>query len=203
MQESLIALKTILKEIDPFAFEEALRLNASQKKIYAVKQDEEDRKNLDKKWDKLNMKLKSTDPHFQEPDCKCLMEDSCCRPVQAEPVDKGLQRALHEDLRQGKVHEPMRRPSSILLTQICLFYRILIPALSFKFKQDVLFLSFGPLSSYFNFIIIPIIIVNKMERAAAEANIALMSKMLSICREKTLKKNHSSDQLSADEKKQF
>ena len=40
-----------------------------------------------------------------------------------------------------------------------------------------------------------------MERAAAEANIALMSKMLSICREKTLKKNHSSDQLSADEKK--
>ena len=42
-----------------------------------------------------------------------------------------------------------------------------------------------------------------MERAAAEANIALMSKMLSICREKTLKKNHSSDQLSADEKKQF
>lgn len=42
-----------------------------------------------------------------------------------------------------------------------------------------------------------------MERAAAEANIALMSKMLSICREKTLKKTHSSDQLSADEKKQF
>ena len=40
-----------------------------------------------------------------------------------------------------------------------------------------------------------------MERAAAEANIALMSKMLSICREKTLKKNHSTDQLSADEKK--
>jgi hypothetical protein len=42
-----------------------------------------------------------------------------------------------------------------------------------------------------------------MERAAAEANIALMSKMLSICREKTLKKTHTTDQLSADEKKQF
>jgi len=28
LQESLIALKTILKEIDPFAFEEALRMNA-------------------------------------------------------------------------------------------------------------------------------------------------------------------------------
>ena len=42
-----------------------------------------------------------------------------------------------------------------------------------------------------------------MERAAAEANINLMSKMLSVCREKTLKKNHNSDQLAADEKKQF
>lgn len=70
MQESLIALKTILKEIDPFAFEEALRMNAQQKKVYAVKQDEDDRKNLDKKWDKLNSKLKSSDPGFQEPDCK-------------------------------------------------------------------------------------------------------------------------------------
>ena len=42
-----------------------------------------------------------------------------------------------------------------------------------------------------------------MERAAAEANIQMMQKMLSICREKTIKKNHSTDQLSADEKKQF
>jgi len=29
-------------------------MNPQQKKVYAVKQDEEDRKNLDKKWDKLN-----------------------------------------------------------------------------------------------------------------------------------------------------
>ncbi len=42
-----------------------------------------------------------------------------------------------------------------------------------------------------------------MERAAAEANIALMSKMMSICRDKTIKKAHSSGELSADEKKQF
>jgi hypothetical protein len=42
-----------------------------------------------------------------------------------------------------------------------------------------------------------------MDRSAAEANINLMSRMMSMCREKTLKKNHSSDQLSADEKKQF
>jgi hypothetical protein len=32
LQEYLIAVKTILKEIDPFAFEEALRMNATQKK---------------------------------------------------------------------------------------------------------------------------------------------------------------------------
>jgi hypothetical protein len=37
LQESLIALKTILKEIDPFAFEESLRMSATQKKIYAVR----------------------------------------------------------------------------------------------------------------------------------------------------------------------
>ena len=37
LQESLIALKTILKEIDPFAFEEALRMNNQQKKQFSVK----------------------------------------------------------------------------------------------------------------------------------------------------------------------
>ena len=70
MQESLIALKTILKEIDPFAFEEALRMNSQQKKVYAVKQDEEDRKNFDKKWEKLNNKLKQQDNKYSEPECK-------------------------------------------------------------------------------------------------------------------------------------
>jgi serine/threonine-protein phosphatase 2A regulatory subunit B' len=68
LQESLIALKTILKEIDPFAFEEALRMNAAQKKVYAVKQDEDDRKNYDKKWERLNSKLKQSDGSYQEPD---------------------------------------------------------------------------------------------------------------------------------------
>ena len=70
LQESLIALKTILKEIDPFAFEESLRMGAAQKKQFAVKQDEEDRKVLDKKWERLNAKLKQTDGGYQEPDCK-------------------------------------------------------------------------------------------------------------------------------------
>ena len=68
LQESLIALKTILKEIDPLAFDEALKLNPAQKKVYAVKQDPEDRNNLDKKWDKLNTKIRTKDAAFVEPD---------------------------------------------------------------------------------------------------------------------------------------
>lgn len=67
LQESLIALKTILKEIDPLAFDEALKMNPAEKKQYAVKQDDEDRKALDKKWDKLNQKIKSSNAGFTEP----------------------------------------------------------------------------------------------------------------------------------------
>lgn len=72
MQESLIALKTILKEIDPFAFEEALRMGPQQKKQFAVKQDEDDRKNLDKKWERLNNKIRSSDASYQEPECNYI-----------------------------------------------------------------------------------------------------------------------------------
>ena len=67
LQESLIALKTILKEIDPLAFDEALKMNPQQKKIFAVKQDEDDRKAMDKKWDKINTKIKSKQADFVEP----------------------------------------------------------------------------------------------------------------------------------------
>lgn len=67
LQESLIALKTILKEIDPLAFDEALKMSAAEKKQYAVKQADEDRKQLDKKWDSLNSKIKSANPAFEEP----------------------------------------------------------------------------------------------------------------------------------------
>ena len=52
-------MKTILKEIDPLAFDESLKMNPAQKKQYAVKQDEDDRRNLDTKWAKLNTKIKS------------------------------------------------------------------------------------------------------------------------------------------------
>jgi hypothetical protein len=41
------------------------------------------------------------------------------------------------------------------------------------------------------------------ERAAAEANIAMMTKMLSICREKTISKKHTSDKLSDSERHDF
>ena len=67
LQESLIALKTILKEIDPLAFDEALKMSANQKKIYAIKQDDEDRKKLDAKWDKLNVMIKSNNADYEEP----------------------------------------------------------------------------------------------------------------------------------------
>ena len=67
LQESLIALKTILKEIDPLAFDEALKMNAQQKKVYQVKQDDQDREMLDKKWETLHRKLKQSDPSFEEP----------------------------------------------------------------------------------------------------------------------------------------
>ena len=60
LQESLIALKTILKEIDPLAFDESLKLKKDPKNnSITYKQDEEDRKKMDKKWDILNAKLKS------------------------------------------------------------------------------------------------------------------------------------------------
>lgn len=63
----MIALKTILKEIDPLAFDEALKMNNQQRKQYAVKQDVDDRTNLDKKWEKLHAKIKAKQPDFEEP----------------------------------------------------------------------------------------------------------------------------------------
>jgi len=57
LQESLIALKTILKEIDPLAFDEALKMNSKQKQQYQIKQDEDERVAMDKKWIKINEKI--------------------------------------------------------------------------------------------------------------------------------------------------
>ena len=42
-------------------------MTAGQKKMYATKQDEQDRKDLDRKWDKLNFQIKVQDPQFEQP----------------------------------------------------------------------------------------------------------------------------------------
>ena len=55
LQESLIALKTILKEIDPLAFDEALKLKPADMKQYLVHQNQDDRKKMDDSWKLLNL----------------------------------------------------------------------------------------------------------------------------------------------------
>ena len=67
LQESLIALKTILKEIDPYAFEEAMKMKAEARKQYRVKQDPEERNDLDAKWNVLNQRLGERESGFVPP----------------------------------------------------------------------------------------------------------------------------------------
>lgn len=67
LQESLIALKTILKEIDPLAFEESLKMSPADRKSYSTKQDPADRQQLDKKWAKINAKIQSKDSSYVAP----------------------------------------------------------------------------------------------------------------------------------------
>ena len=43
----------------------------------------------------------------------------------------------------------------------------------------------------------------ELERMQADSNAEMLSSMMSLCREKTLKKSHNSDSLADDEKKQF
>lgn len=58
--DSLKAIKSILKDIDHQAFEDALNMSHSQKqqKTFQIKQTDEERQVLDKKWDILNNKIK-------------------------------------------------------------------------------------------------------------------------------------------------
>lgn len=67
LQESLVALKTILKEIDSFAFDDALKMDSVSQKKFGIKQATEERTMLDKKWDKLDRGLKSTDSSYKPP----------------------------------------------------------------------------------------------------------------------------------------
>ena len=68
LKESLIALKTILKEIDPYTFDQAQSQDKTKNKELRVEQDPEERKRLDEKWAKLTAEVKKKHPEFIEPD---------------------------------------------------------------------------------------------------------------------------------------
>jgi serine/threonine-protein phosphatase 2A regulatory subunit B' len=68
LQESLVALKTILSEIDPIAFDEAQKIPKNDDRRYIVKPNHDKRARLDQKWDKLNNTLKSTQNGYTAPD---------------------------------------------------------------------------------------------------------------------------------------
>ena len=67
LQESLIALKTILKEIDPYAFAEALQMSNEARKQFSVKQEVEERNRFDAKWAIVNEQLLSRDREYKPP----------------------------------------------------------------------------------------------------------------------------------------
>lgn len=67
LQESLVALKTILKEIDSFAFDDSLKLDHAGQKKFGIRQSNEERSSLNKKWDKLERSLKSTNSSYKPP----------------------------------------------------------------------------------------------------------------------------------------
>eukprot|EP00344_Euplotes_crassus_P002205 CAMPEP_0197009938 /NCGR_PEP_ID=MMETSP1380-20130617/52085_1 /TAXON_ID=5936 /ORGANISM="Euplotes crassus, Strain CT5" /LENGTH=449 /DNA_ID=CAMNT_0042431515 /DNA_START=102 /DNA_END=1448 /DNA_ORIENTATION=- len=68
LQESLVALKTILKEIDSFAFDDALKQDSKSSGNFGLKQSSEHRETMDKKWEKLDRTLKSTQAGYKAPD---------------------------------------------------------------------------------------------------------------------------------------
>ena len=68
LQESLVALKTILSEIDPIAFEEAQKIPKNDERRYIVKPNHERREKLDKKWEKLDSQIKASNPNYEKPD---------------------------------------------------------------------------------------------------------------------------------------
>lgn len=69
LQESLVALKTILKEIDQFTFQEALDMKGTDKKkaMSALRQSDAKRKELDSKWEKIDRSIKDSNPQYTEP----------------------------------------------------------------------------------------------------------------------------------------
>jgi len=86
----LIALKTILKEIDPYAFEEALKMAPAARKQYAVQQDEKERILYDGKWEKLNSKIKAGNATYDAPGFPFKPESLICdfNPLYKKIYDK-------------------------------------------------------------------------------------------------------------------
>jgi len=68
LQESLLALKTILNEIDPVAFDEATKIPKGDERRFIVKPNTELRTKLDSKWDRLNNNLKSKSSGYVPPE---------------------------------------------------------------------------------------------------------------------------------------
>lgn len=67
LQESLIALKTILKEIDPQQFNEAASMRPEMKKKFGLKQDADERSSMDQRWAVLDDHLKQTKSSYEAP----------------------------------------------------------------------------------------------------------------------------------------
>ena len=78
LQESLIALRTILKEIDPVAFEEAQKMRPDQRKPFSVHQSEEERNSLDLKWQSLENGIMQRDSGFVAPTCPFVKDTLIC-----------------------------------------------------------------------------------------------------------------------------
>ena len=68
LRESLAALKSILKEIDPYLFDQTMNSDKNKSKELQFEQDPEDRKRLDDKWKKLTAEVKKKHPNYEEPD---------------------------------------------------------------------------------------------------------------------------------------
>jgi len=90
LRESLVALKTILKEIDPVAFDEAMSMRPEQKKIYALKQSVEERSSLDTKWAALDSRLKNQSSGYTPPMLPFAREQLICdyNPLYYKVYDK-------------------------------------------------------------------------------------------------------------------
>jgi len=90
LRESLVALKTILKEIDPAAFDEAMSMRPEQKKIFALKQSVDDRSSMDNKWAALDSKLKNQSSSYVPPKMPFAKESLICdyNPLYYKVYDK-------------------------------------------------------------------------------------------------------------------